>query len=116
MEVDRSIARYSKCRRKDPQQEKNDASEDVYNTRKNFHRVMIEFLFIFLFQIHFVFQLALQYYSRLNQLQSSRHIALLNPILSLVTASKSHYQLGCDSLSGNVNETFLSNVGIKLKR
>lgn len=44
-----------------------------------------------------------------------RQVALLQPILGLVTAAKGHHQLGHEALGSSSNDDFLSGVGVAVK-
>ena len=60
-------------------------------------------------------QTALHHYAKLNQLQTSRKIALFEPLLGLVAATRAHHRLATDSLSSTSNDDFLSGIGITVK-
>ncbi|XP_045125897.1 DCC-interacting protein 13-alpha-like isoform X2 [Portunus trituberculatus] len=97
LDMEKAISRYSRCRRKDPEMERREANEDVYVTRKKFH------------------QMALHYYAKMNQLQYSHKIALLEPVLGLLVATRAHYNMGHDTLSVPKLEDFLSTVSVSAK-
>uniref|UniRef100_A0A0P4W8V8 PH domain-containing protein n=2 Tax=Scylla olivacea TaxID=85551 RepID=A0A0P4W8V8_SCYOL len=97
LDMEKAISRYSRCRRKDPEMERREANEEVYVTRKKFH------------------QTALNYYAKMNQLQYSHKIALLEPVLGLLVATRAHYNMGHDTLSVPKLEDFLSNVSVSAK-
>ncbi|KAG0723120.1 DCC-interacting protein 13-alpha [Chionoecetes opilio] len=97
LDMEKAITRYSRCRRKDPEVERREANEDVYVTRKKFH------------------QMALHYYAKMNLLQYSHKIALLEPVLGLLVATRAHYNMGHDTLVVPTLEDFLSNVSVSAK-
>ncbi|XP_042887593.1 DCC-interacting protein 13-alpha-like isoform X1 [Penaeus japonicus] len=97
MDLDRAITRYSRCRRRDPEQEHRESNEDVYVSKKKFH------------------QMALHYYSKLNLLQYSRKSALLEPMLGLLVATRAHYNMGHDALVTPEVEDFLANISVCVK-
>lgn len=96
-DMEKAISRYSRCRRKDPEVERREANEDVYVTRKKFH------------------QMALHYYAKMNLLQYSHKIALLEPVLGFLVATRAHYNMGHDTLSVPALEDFLSNASVCAK-
>ncbi|XP_068204515.1 DCC-interacting protein 13-alpha-like [Palaemon carinicauda] len=97
LDLDRAVARYSKCRRKDPEQEYREANEDVYISKKKFH------------------QMSLHYYSKLNLLQYTQKSALLEPMLGFLVATRAHYNMGHDTLVVPEVEEFLSNISVCVK-
>ncbi|XP_064108440.1 DCC-interacting protein 13-alpha-like isoform X1 [Macrobrachium nipponense] len=97
LDLERAVARYSKCRRKDPEQEYRESNEDVYVSKKKFH------------------QMALHYYSKLNLLQYTQKSALLEPMLGLLVATRAHYNMGHDTLVVPEVEEFLANISVCVK-
>ncbi|XP_042237932.1 DCC-interacting protein 13-alpha-like isoform X2 [Homarus americanus] len=96
-DLERAVTRYSRCRRRDPEQERRESNEDVYVSKKKFH------------------QMALHYYSKLNLLQFSRKSALLEPMLGMLVATRAHYNMGHDTLAVPEVEDFLSNISVCVK-
>lgn len=97
LDLERATTRYSKCRRKDPEQEHRESCEDVYVAKKKFH------------------QMALHYYSKLNLLQYSRRSALVEPMLGLMVATRGHFNMGRETFNNKDMENFLSNTSINIK-
>ncbi|KAK8752706.1 hypothetical protein OTU49_007031 [Cherax quadricarinatus] len=97
LDLERAVTRYSRCRRRDPEQEYRESNEEVYVSKKKFH------------------QMALHYYSKLNLLQYSRKAALLEPMLGLLVATRAHYNMGRDTLAASDVEDFLANISVCVK-
>ncbi|KAK3890198.1 hypothetical protein Pcinc_005842 [Petrolisthes cinctipes] len=96
-EVERAVTRYSRCRRKDPEYERREANEDVYISKKKFH------------------QMALHYYSKLNLVQYIRKSALLEPVVGILAASRTHHSLANETLEAQDLTDFLSNIAVCAK-
>lgn len=97
VDLERAVTRYSRCRRRDPEQEHRESNEDVYVSKKKFH------------------QMALHYYSKLNLLQFSRKAALLEPMLGMLVATRAYHNMGHDTLVVPEVEEFLSNISVYVK-
>lgn len=59
--------------------------------------------------------MALHYYAKMNLLQYSHKIALLEPVLGFLVATRAHYNMGHDTLSVPALEDFLSNASVCAK-
>uniref|UniRef100_A0A8C9SWQ6 Adaptor protein, phosphotyrosine interaction, PH domain and leucine zipper containing 1 n=1 Tax=Scleropages formosus TaxID=113540 RepID=A0A8C9SWQ6_SCLFO len=97
--VDHDIAinRYSKLSKKrDNEKVRNEATEDVYTSRKKQHQTMMH------------------YFTALNSLQYKKKIALLEPLLGYMQAQISFFKLGSENLTQQW-EDFLTNIGTSVQ-
>ncbi|XP_077982648.1 DCC-interacting protein 13-alpha-like [Glandiceps talaboti] len=97
-EHDQAMVKYSKLskRKEDETKARIEANEDMYKCRKKYH------------------QTALNYYTTLNNLQYKRKTALLEPLLGYLHGELSHYKMGQEGLSQNL-EDFLTNISVSVQ-
>ncbi|XP_018611624.1 DCC-interacting protein 13-alpha isoform X1 [Scleropages formosus] len=94
---DIAINRYSKLSKKrDNEKVRNEATEDVYTSRKKQHQTMMH------------------YFTALNSLQYKKKIALLEPLLGYMQAQISFFKLGSENLTQQW-EDFLTNIGTSVQ-
>ncbi|KAF0303500.1 DCC-interacting protein 13-alpha [Amphibalanus amphitrite] len=94
-DLDRTLSRYARASKKakpDLETERLEAASEVYTSRKKFH------------------QMSLLYYNKMNLLQYSRRMALVDPLLGFLQAYRSFFSMGNGSLNVPEMETFLSTV------
>lgn len=59
VDLERAVTRYSRCRRRDPEQEHHESNEDVYVSKKKFHQVLEYKKKLTFFTIIIAFQVSL---------------------------------------------------------
>lgn len=92
-ELDQSVSKFSKIpKKRESDKQTLETNEEVYSATKKFH------------------QTALHYYANLNALQYKRKIAIIEPLLGMIHAMKSHYAVGHESLNSPELEDFISNI------
>ncbi|XP_070558539.1 DCC-interacting protein 13-alpha-like isoform X2 [Ptychodera flava] len=97
-EHDSAMAKYSKLSKKRENETKAriEANEELYISRKKYH------------------QIALNYYTALNNIQYKRKTAILEPLLGFLHSQLASYKMGHEGLSQNL-EDFLTNISVSVQ-